>query len=141
MKWDKIFSYTAAFLGGALSYVFGTPDMLFYALLALVCIDYISGVIVAVIKKELSSRIGFRGICKKALIFLVVAVGNVADTAIFGTGSGLRGAVIIFFIANEAVSILENATEAGLPVPARLSKVLRQVKDSAEAGGDEKEED
>ena len=103
-----------------------------YALLAFVIIDYITGVMCAVIDKKLSSEVGFKGIFKKVLIFLLVGIANILDVQVIGTGSVLRTAVIFFYISNEGVSLLENAAHLGLPVPEKMKEILEQLHDRAE---------
>lgn len=117
-----------AALGGAAAYLWGPWDALINALIALVALDYVTGVICAAANKRLSSEIGFKGLIKKALIFALVAVAGVADKVIPATNQAIRGAVILFYIANEAISILENAAELGLPVPEKLKAVLIKTK-------------
>ena len=95
-------------------------------------IDYITGILCAVVDKTLSSEVGFKGICRKVLIFLLVGIANVLDVQVIGSGSALRTAVIFFYISNEGVSLLENATHLGLPVPERIKTVLEQLHDRAE---------
>lgn len=119
-------------LGGWLGYFLGGCDGLLYALLAFVVIDYITGVMCAVNDHTLSSEVGFRGICRKVLIFLLVGIANVLDVQVIGTGSVLRTAVIFFYISNEGVSLLENAAHLGLPVPEKIKTVLEQLHDRAE---------
>ena len=119
-------------LGGWLGYFLGGCDGLLYALLAFVVIDYITGVMCAVNDHTLSSEVGFRGICRKVLVFLLVGIANVLDVQVIGTGSVLRTAVIFFYISNEGVSLLENATHLGLPVPEKIKTVLEQIHDRAE---------
>ena len=97
-------------------------------------IDYITGVMCAVADKNLSSEVGFKGICRKVLIFLLVGIDNVLDVQVIGTGSVLRTAVIFFYISNEGVSLLENAAHLGLPVPEKIKIVLEQLHDRAESG-------
>ena len=116
-------------LGGWLGYFLGGCDGLLYALLAFVVIDYITGVMCAVNDHTLSSEVGFRGICRKVLIFLLVGIANVLDVQVIGTGSVLRTAVIFFYISNEGVSLLENAAHLGLPVPEKIKVVLEQLHD------------
>ena len=111
-------------LGGWLGYFLGGCDGLLYALLAFVVIDYITGVMCAVNDHTLSSEVGFRGICRKVLIFMLVGIANILDADIIGTGSVLRTAVIFFYISNEGVSLLENAAHLGLPVPEKIKAVL-----------------
>lgn len=96
-------------------------------------IDYITGVMYAIADKNLSSEVGFKGICRKVLIFLLVGIANVLDVQVIGTGSVLRTAVIFFYISNEGVSLLENAAHLGLPVPEKIKTVLEQLHDRAES--------
>lgn len=103
-----------------------------YALLAFVVIDYITGIMCAVVDKKLSSEVGFKGIFKKVLIFALVGVGHILDTRIIGAGSMLRTAVIFFYLSNEGVSLLENAAYLGLPIPQNLKSVLEQLHDRSE---------
>lgn len=129
--WNSIqLVFTA--VGGWLGYFLGGCDGLLYALIAFVAIDYITGVMCAVTDKKLSSAVGFKGICRKVLIFLLVGIANVLDVQIIGTGSVLRTAVIFFYISNEGVSLLENAAHLGLPVPEKIKNVLEQLHDRAE---------
>ena len=114
-------------IGGWLGYFLGGFDGLLYALLAFVVLDYITGVMCAIANKTLSSNVGFKGICRKVLIFLLVGVANVLDVHVIGTGSVLRTAVIFFYISNEGVSLTENAAHLGLPVPEKLKAVLEQL--------------
>ena len=114
--------------GGAAAYLWGPWDALINALIALVALDYVTGVICAAANKRLSSEIGFKGLIKKAVIFALVAVAGVADKVIPATNQAIRAAVILFYIANEAISILENAAELGLPVPEKLKAVLIKTK-------------
>ena len=115
-------------LGGWLGWFMGGLDGLIYALVALVVIDYMTGLMAAAVEKKLSSEIGFRGIFKKVLIFMLVGIGHILDTKIIGDGSVLRTAVIFFYISNEGISILENAGRIGLPIPQKLKAILEQLK-------------
>ena len=126
--WNTIQLAFAA-IGGWLGYFLGGCDGLLYALLAFVVIDYITGVMCAIADKSLSSEVGFNGICRKVLIFLLVGIANVLDVQVIGTGSVLRTAVIFFYISNEGVSLLENAAHLGLPVPEKIKIVLEQLHD------------
>lgn len=130
--WNTI-QLTFAAVGGWLGYFLGGCDGLLYALLAFVVIDYITGVMYAIADKNLSSEVGFKGICRKVLIFLLVGIANVLDVQVIGTGSVLRTAVIFFYISNEGVSLLENAAHLGLPVPEKIKTVLEQLHDRAES--------
>ena len=116
-------------LGGWLGWFLGGCDGLIYALIAFVVVDYITGVMCAVVNKQLSSEVGFRGIFKKVLIFMLVSVGNIIDQQLIGGGSVLRTAVIFFYLSNEGISIIENAGNLGLPIPQKLKDVLAQLKD------------
>ena len=121
-----------AVIGGWLGWFLGGCDGLLYALVAFVALDYITGLMCAISDKRLSSEAGFRGICKKALIFALVGMGHILDTHIIGSGSVLRTAVIFFYISNEGVSLLENATHLGLPVPKKIKIILEQLHDRSE---------
>lgn len=121
-------------VGGWLGYFLGGCDGLLYALIAFVVIDYITGVMCAIIKRELSSAVGFKGIFRKVLIFLLVGIANIIDVQVIGTGAVLRTAVIFFYISNEGVSLLENAGHLGLPIPEKIKTVLEQLHDRAENG-------
>lgn len=119
-------------IGGWLGYFLGGCDGLLYALVIFVVVDYITGVMCAINDKTLSSSVGFRGICRKVLIFLLVGIANILDVQVIGTGSVLRTAVIFFYISNEGISLLENAGHLGLPIPEKIKVVLEQLHDRAE---------
>lgn len=119
-------------VGGWLGYFLGGCDGLLYALIAFVVIDYLTGVMCAIINRELSSAVGFKGIFRKVLIFLLVGIANIIDVQVIGTGAVLRTAVIFFYISNEGVSLLENAGHLGLPIPEKIKTVLEQLHDRAE---------
>ena len=121
-------------IGGWLGYFLGGCDGLLIALVVFVTVDYITGVMCAVADKKLSSEVGFKGICRKVLIFLLVGIANILDVQVIGTGSVLRTAIIFFYISNEGVSLLENAAHLGLPVPEKLCEILEQLHDRAENG-------
>lgn len=127
-------------IGGWLGWFLGGCDGLFFALIAFVVIDYITGVMCAVSDHTLSSEVGFRGICRKVLIFLLVGIANILDVQVIGTDSVLRTAVIFFYISNEGVSLLENAGHLGLPIPQKLKDILAQLHDRADGTDDEKED-
>lgn len=116
-------------LGGWLGYFLGGCDGLLYALLAFVVIDYLTGIMCAINDHTLSSEVGFRGICRKVLIFLLVGIANILDVSVIGSGSVLRTAVIFFYISNEGLSLVENAAHLGLPVPEKIKAVLEQLHD------------
>lgn len=119
-------------VGGWLGYFLGGCDGLLFALVAFVATDYITGVMCAISDRELSSGVGFKGICRKVLIFILVGIANILDLQVIGTGSILRTVVIFFYISNEGVSLLENAGHLGLPIPEKLKLVLAQLHDRAE---------
>lgn len=129
--WTTIQVIFAA-IGGWLGWFLGGCDGLLIALLAFVAIDYVTGVLCAIVDKKLSSAVGFKGIFKKILIFVLVGVGHILDTMVIGTGSVLRTAVIFFYLSNEGISLIENAGYLGLPIPAKLKAVLEQLHDRAE---------
>ena len=134
--WNSIQLIFAA-VGGWLGWFLGGCDGLLYALIAFCIIDYLSGVACAISDHNLSSQIGFKGIFKKVLIFLLVGIGHILDTQVIGSGSVLRTAVIFFYLSNEGVSLIENAAHLGLPIPEKLKDVLEQLHDRAEKGGDD----
>ena len=134
--WNTIQLIFAA-VGGWLGYFLGGCDGLLYALIAFVAIDYITGVMCAISDKTLSSEVGFKGICRKVLIFLLVGIGNIIDVQVLGSPGVLRTAVIFFYLSNEGVSLLENASHLGLPVPDAIKTVLEQLHDRADGKGDQ----
>ena len=123
--------------GGWLGWFLGGLDGFLYALIAFVAIDYLTGVMCAIVNKELSSEVGFKGLFRKILIFVMVGVGHILDTQVIGDGSVLRTAVIFFYLSNEGVSLLENAAHLGLPVPEKLKDVLAQLHNKSGKDGDE----
>ena len=129
--WNWIQIVFAA-IGGGIGWFLGGADGFLYALIAFVVIDYITGVMCAIVDKKLSSEVGFKGIFKKVLIFLLVGVANILDAQVIGTGCVLRTAVIFFYISNEGLSLIENAGHLGLPIPEKLKAVLEQLHDRAE---------
>ncbi|MCI8913904.1 MAG: phage holin family protein [Lawsonibacter sp.] len=133
--WNTIQMVFAA-VGGWLGYFLGGCDGLLIALVVFTAVDYITGVMCAISDQKLSSEVGFRGICRKVLIFSLVGVANILDVEVIGAGSVLRTAIIFFYLSNEGVSLLENAAHLGLPVPQTLKDVLEQLHDRAEKGGD-----
>ena len=126
--WNVIQMVIAA-IGGWLGYFLGGCDGLLIALVVFVVVDYLTGVMCAISDHKLSSAVGFKGICRKVLIFLLVGIANILDVQVIGSGSVLRTAVIFFYISNEGVSLVENAAHLGLPVPDKLKDVLEQLHD------------
>lgn len=122
------FTALGAWVGGFL----GGLDGFLYTLIVFVVVDYVTGFMAAVAEKRLSSEVGFRGIAKKVVIFLLVGVANMLDVHVLGQGAVIRTAVIFFYLSNEGVSILENSATLGLPIPKKLRAVLEQLRDDAE---------
>ena len=125
---DSIFAVIGAFLG----FYFGELDGLLIILCVFSVLDYLTGILSAIINKDLSSSIGFKGLLKKMLIFAFVGMANLLDVYMVGSGQVLRTAVIFFYLSNEGLSIVENAVEIGLPVPAALTGFLKKVNENAE---------
>jgi toxin secretion/phage lysis holin len=126
--WAKIQIAITA-IGGWLGYFLGGLDGLMIALIVLMTLDYVSGVMCAIIDRKLSSAVGFKGVCKKVFILMLVGVAHIIDLHVVGTGSALRGAVICFYMSNEGLSLLENAAHIGLPIPDKLRDILAQLHD------------
>ena len=124
--WTKLQMACAA-LGGWIGYFVGGMDGMLIALIVFMVLDYITGLMCAVMDKKLSSAVGFRGICKKVLILMLVGVANIIDIHVVGQGSALRGAVIAFYLSNEGLSLLENTAYIGLPIPDKLREILAQL--------------
>ena len=136
--WNSI-QLVFAMIGGWLGYFLGGYDGLLYALIVFMVVDYITGVMCAIVNKKLSSAVGFKGICRKVLILMLVGIANLLDVQVIGTGSVLRTAVIFFYLSNEGVSLLENAAHLGLPIPEKLKAVLAQLHDKANEVEEKKE--
>lgn len=135
--WNTVQIAFAA-IGGWLGYFLGGFDGLLYALIAFMVVDYITGVMCAIVDKTLSSAVGFKGICRKVLILALVGIAHILDANIIGDGSVLRTAVIFFYISNEGVSLLENAAHLGLPIPEKMKEILAQLHgraDNTDEGG------
>lgn len=116
-------------IGGYLGYLLGGQDSFLYALIAFIVIDYLTGVMLAIIQRKLSSSVGFNGIFKKVMIFMIVAVAHTIDEYLIKSGGAIRTAVIFFYISNEGISILENSANIGLPIPEKLKEILVQLKE------------
>ena len=135
LVWAKIQAAITA-IGGWIGWFLGGVDGMMIALIVLMVLDYISGVMCAIEDKKLSSAIGFKGICKKVLILMLVGVANIIDVHVVGTGAVLRGAVICFYLSNEGLSLLENAAYLGLPIPDKLRGILAQLHDRSKKEAD-----
>lgn len=140
LVWAKI-QTAITLLGGWLGYFVGGWDGMLIALVVLMALDYITGVMCAIADHKLSSSVGFKGICKKVFILMLVGVANIVDVHVVGSGSALRAAVICFYLSNEGVSILENAGHIGLPIPEKLKVVLEQLHGRSDEKKDETKED
>ena len=127
----------AGAVGAVLGFMYGEVNGLFRALIAFMILDYVSGVLVAIAEKKLSSAVGFKGIAKQLLILVFLSVGHIADTYVLGGVPVAMTAVMLFYIANEGISIVENASALGLPVPQKIKNVLRQIK--SKSGEDDSE--
>ncbi len=134
----RFFETISAAFGAVFGFIFGGLDGLLYALLAFVVIDYVTGFLVAVATKSLCSECGFKGISKKVLIFALVGVANIVDIFVIKQGTTFRTATIFFYMANEGISIIENAGQLGLPLPNKLKGVLKQL--NMDNDGEDKEE-
>ena len=121
-----------AIVCGFLGWFLGGLDGFLYALIAFVVIDYLTGIMCGIVDKTLSSEVGFKGLFRKILIFIMVGIGHLLDSLILGDGSVLRTAVIFFYLSNEGISLLENATHLGLPIPQKLRDVLAQLHDRSD---------
>jgi len=124
--WAKI-QMAVACIGGWIGYFMGGMDGMLIALIVFMVLDYLTGIMCAVIDKKLSSAVGFKGIFKKVLILMLVGVANLVDVNVIGNGSALRGVVICFYLSNEGLSLLENAAYIGLPIPEKLKDILAQL--------------
>lgn len=123
-----------ASIGGWIGWMLGGMDGFLYALIAFVVIDYLTGIMASILEQNLSSEVGFRGIFKKVLTFVLVGVAHIIDYYLIGSGSAIRTAVIFFYISNEGISILENTAKIGLPIPDKLRNVLEQLKEEKKNG-------
>ena len=126
---DNIFKNILAGVCTVLSFLFGDMEGLMVALIALIILDYISGVIAAAVETRLSSEVGAKGIAKKIFMLLIVALANIMDINVIGDGHVLKTVTVVFYICNECISLIENAGRIGVPVPKKLLDVLEQLRD------------
>lgn len=126
------FNGTFALVGSSLYFLLGGFDQYLYALLGLILLDYISGLLLAIQDKRISSQIGFMGILKKILIFVMVGIGHLLDTTLLSGGQALRTGIIFFYAANEGISIIENLSAIGFPIPQKLKDVMIQIQEREE---------
>ncbi|MCH5324188.1 MAG: phage holin family protein [Eubacterium sp.] len=131
-KWQAFIDGTAAVLGAVLGFLFGEAGGLLYMLVAFMAMDYVTGVIAAAVNREISSKAGFKGLAKKLLILVFTAMGHIIDSFALGGTPTLMSAVMLFYIANEGISITENAAILGLPIPKKLKEMLSQLKDKGD---------
>lgn len=116
-------------IGGVLGYFLGGLDGMLYTLFVFVVIDYLTGLLCAIVDKKLSSEVGFNGIARKIIIFSLVGIAHLLDVQILGHAGVLRAMVIFFYVSNEGISIVENAAHLGLPIPEKLKSILVQLKE------------
>ena len=126
---DNIFKQIMAAICTLISFLFGDMEGMMVALIALIVLDYVSGVIAAAVEKRLSSEVGAKGIAKKIFMLLIVALANIVDTSVIGDGHVLKTVTVVFYICNECISLIENAGRIGVPVPKKLLDVLEQLRD------------
>ena len=129
MRSDTIIKTVSGAIGAIIGFLFGEITGLFIAIIALMALDYVTGILCGIAAKALSSEVGFKGLVKKLMVLVIIAVGHLVDTYIIGTGSALMTAIILFFAANEGISIIENAAKLGMPVPKKLRDILEQLKE------------
>ena len=123
--------------GAVLGFLFGEVTGIFWALIAFMSLDYITGIIAAIARGELSSKTGFTGLAKKLLILVFVAVGHIVDTYVLSGAAAAMSAVMLFYIANEGISIIENSSKLGLPIPDKLKKIMVQIKEKGETDNED----
>ena len=141
MSWQQIYKTIEAvmsFIGGCIGYFIGGLDSFMIVLIILMSIDYVTGIFLAIYTKKLSSKIGFKGICKKLLILMLVGIANLLDVYVLKSGEVIRTAVIFFYMSNEGVSILENVTRLGLPIPKTVKNVLMQLREVDDSNAEER---
>lgn len=129
MKLIDYIKLAAAQIGAIIGAFIGNITGMIWALLIFAIIDYITGVTAAILEHKLSSEIGFRGITRKVLLFMIVGVANVLDVYVIGSGGVCRSMVLVFYIANEGLSIIENVARCGVPVPEKLKVILKQLEE------------
>ena len=138
---EKTVQCISAVFGAVIGFLFGEVSGLLIALVFLMVIDYITGIIKAYYKHELSSEIGFKGIFKKIIILCLVSVAHMIDLYVIGNSAVIMSATIMFYIGNEGISILENAADIDIPLPPALIKSLRQISESQKKKNDKEDKD
>lgn len=132
---DDVVKTVTAAICTAIGFLWGSKDGLIIALLVFIVLDYITGVICAIVEKKLSSEVGAKGIAKKILMLFIVAVANIIDVTVLKSNHALRGVAVIFYLANESISLLENAGRLGVPFPKKILTVLEQLKTDSDKDG------
>lgn len=138
---EKTVQCISAVFGAVIGFLFGEISGLLIALVFLMVIDYITGIIKAYYKHELSSEIGFKGIFKKIIILCLVSVAHMIDLYVIGSSAVIMSATIMFYIGNEGISILENAADIDIPLPPALIKALKQISESQKKKNDKEDKD
>lgn len=128
-KFKEVFAFIFTMLGSFLGFYFCEIDAFVYSLLCFVIADYMTGILRVGVDGKLSSKIGFKGIAKKIMIFIIVGIGNLCDKNLIKSEPMIKTAIIFFYIANEGISILENSLALGLPIPMKLKVLLEQFKE------------
>lgn len=139
MNGKTLLEYLACTVGAAIGFLYGDINGMFLALVALCTLDYITGVMVAIKRRRLSSKVGRAGILKKLAIFMLVSVAHLIDAHIIHNGNVFMSMTILYYACNESISILENAKRLGLTVPKRLERILEQVRDDNDKPEKEKD--
>ena len=129
MDFAKLYNTLITGIIGIIGYLFGDINGLLVALLIAMSLDFVTGIIVAVVKHELSSNICGKGIAKKVLMLCIVVVGHLVDSAVIGEGAAIQNLVVIFYLANECISLLENSARLGVKYPDNLIKILEQLRE------------
>lgn len=129
MNFAKLYNTLITGIIGIIGYLFGDINGLLVALLIAMSLDFVTGIIVAVVKHELSSNICGKGIAKKVLMLCIVVVGHLVDSAVIGEGAAIQNLVVIFYLANECISLLENSARLGVKYPDKLIKILEQLRE------------
>lgn len=129
MDFAKLYNTLITGVIGIIGYLFGDINGLLVALLIAMSLDFVTGIIVAVVKHELSSSICGRGIAKKVLMLCIVIVGHLVDRAVIGDGAAVQNLVVMFYLANECISLLENSARLGVKYPDKLIKILEQLRE------------
>ena len=128
---ENVLKTISGFVGGLASFLWGGWSMLIQVLLVFIIIDYMMAILVAGYLGELNSSVGFRGIFKKVMMLLLVAVGHLVDVILIGDKHFVRDAVTFFYIANELISILETVSKTNLPIPSILKKAVKTLSDKS----------